>query len=279
MPYTKRFQMNANAIGKRSKNENCSRSRAAVSLVLLAMLLRGRSAEGAPEHTFVRIDLAATETALVKFFALKPDDQTGQLYVDVYTVDTITTIEGPAKTTAFTGEPGTYTVDVFGNNTAESFTCRIIAKKPQPIPIPNPQPKPDDNVTPQPTPTPVVVPDAVLNKLGIGEVAYREALNIGDKAKVAGMATYVGKLKNQVRSTGLTPRQQKPLCAASKDSKTGQTLASRKRKRSRTGATAAAVLSVGQTISGRWNRGYWRRRSDRRSDGQLSCSRSMDASS
>ena len=159
----------------------------------------------AQEHTFVRIDLAATETALVKFFALKPDDQTGQLYVDVYTVDTITTIEGPAKTTAFTGEPGTYTVDVFGNNTAESFTCRIIAKKPQPIPIPNPQPKPDDNVTPQPTPTPVVVPDAVLNKLGIGEVAYREALNIGDKAKVAGMATYVGKIKNQVRGQGLTP--------------------------------------------------------------------------
>ena len=106
----------------------------------------------AQEHTFVRIDLAATETALVKFFALKPDDQTGQLYVDVYTVDTITTIEGPAKTTAFTGEPGTYTVDVFGNNTAESFTCRIIAKKPQPAPTPTP-PKPDDNVTPKPTPT------------------------------------------------------------------------------------------------------------------------------
>lgn len=155
----------------------------------------------APEHTFVEIGMAASESALVKFYEIRTAES-GQLYVDVTAVKTISVVDGPSKTTAFTGPPGSYTIDVFGPSSAESFTCRIVTKNPNPAPIPNP-----DDVTPKPTPNPQPqpVPAAVLNKLGIGAVSYREAIKISDKAKIAGMATIVGKLKNDVRDQRITP--------------------------------------------------------------------------
>lgn len=157
-------------------------------LLLPSVLIAAEIPDTAYEHTLVEVTLSVKETATVKSYRIEDPLGTGLLkdaVIVVETVDTFTALDesGMMKTCVFTGPPGSYTVDVFGGETPVSKTCTIVRKGPAPTPVdPVTPPKPVDPVTPD-------IPATVLNQLGVGGVAYTQAVVLNDKATASRLAS------------------------------------------------------------------------------------------
>jgi hypothetical protein len=159
----------------------------------------------AVEHKLVRITLQPSESAIVKSYqVIGQTIETARISISV--VDTATCYDESRliKTCIFTGPPGSYSIDVFGGDRPQSYACEIVPDGSKPKP-----PKPDD-VTPAPTPKPPApiptdIPPSVLNRIGIGNTAYLEAIKLNDKAGAASTAKFVADLKTNLHQGRVLP--------------------------------------------------------------------------
>ena len=174
------------------------------ALLLSSILSAAEVPTEAPEHTLVKISLQQGESAIVKSYQVVGSTiQTARISISV--VDTMTFVDDSRllKTCVFTGPPGSYSIDVFGGDIPQSYSCEIVTSGPKPKPTPTPD---DVTPTPQPpTPVPTDVPPSVLNRIGIGNTAYLEAMKIGDKAGAASTAKFVADLKTNLHQGRVLP--------------------------------------------------------------------------
>lgn len=189
-----------------------------VSLLLMTIIAASNlPAATVPElakpYTLVRIDLGPMESAVVKSFRVV-DGGTGLVKDAIVSVSVVETVMADGRGyCVFTGPPGSYSVDIFGGDHPQSYTC-LIAYPPGPTP---PSPVPTPTPTPVPVPVPDVVPDTVLNKVGVGATAWREAVKVGDKRGADSLAVFIGGVKDSLYAGRITPASARLSLEASPD--------------------------------------------------------------
>ena len=99
------------------------------ALLLSSILSAAEVPTEAPEHTLVKISLQQGESAIVKSYqVIGSTIQTARISISV--VDTMTFVDDSRllKTCVFTGPPGSYSIDVFGGDIPQSYSCEIVSK-------------------------------------------------------------------------------------------------------------------------------------------------------